>query len=609
VSDPLAAAGMRAEEERPTPSVAGTWQVLRRGWRTSPELRQGARLTILLALLGGGGRVVVPILIQQLLDRGLKPGADEDVLWGLAGAGVVVVALTALAAATTKRRLALAGEAALSGLRVRAFRHIHRLSLATQTDERRGALVSRVTSDVETLSQFVSWGGITWLVNGMVMASVLIVMSVYDWRLTVVAVLMVLPMVLILRVVQRRLTVAYALVRERVGVLLGTVGEAVLGAPVIRAYGAAEHSNGRAREAVETSRDANIRAGTLAAYMFPAGDVFSVLTVAAVLWAGIEIGPAGGLTAGRLVAFIFLVLLFLEPVADFTEIVDQTQTAVAGWRRVLDVIDTPVEVRDPDPGVALPAGPPEIRIEHVDFAYTHGDRPVLVLHDVTCTIPAGARVALVGATGSGKTTLAKLLVRLADPTSGRITIAGVDLRDVSASSRQSALVMVPQEGFLFDTTVGENVRFGHRHATEEEIERAFTELGLGSWLNSLPRGLATPVGQRGEHLSVGERQLVSLARASVANPACLILDEATSAVDPGTEVRITRAVESLARGRTSITIAHRLATAERADAILVLADGRLVEHGSHAELIRRGGAYATLHDRWVAGVQADPITR
>lgn len=579
------------------PARLGTISVLRRGWRMSPELREGAGTTVLLAIVAAGGRVVVPILLQQMLDRGLDGGVA---FWGMAAVGIVAVIVTAFAAAAARRRLAWAGESALNGLRTRAFRHIHRLSLATQTEERRGVLVSRVTSDIETLSQFLGWAGVAWLVNTAVMIVTIGVMAVYDWRLTLVALIVVVPMGFVLSMVQRRLSIAYDTVRQRVGDVLAAISEAVLGNHVIRSYGAHEQSTKRLDDAIEGSRSSNVRAGVISAFLFPAGDVFSVLTVGAVLAFGVVLGPDGGMTLGKLVAFLFLTTLFLEPIAEFTEIVDQTQTAVAGWRKVLDVLDAPVEVVDPDPGLPLPAGPPQIAVEGVSFAYGS----TRVLHDVSAVIPSGARVAVVGATGSGKTTLAKLLTRLADPAEGRITVGGVDLREAAPGSLRGSLVMVPQEGFLFDTTVGENVRFGRPSASDADVRRAFSELGLDGWLDSLARGLDTPVGQRGEQLSVGERQLVSLARAYVANPSCLILDEATSAVDPATEVAITRAVESLSRGRTSVTIAHRLSTAERADLILVMDHGVLVEQGTHESLVAAGGVYARLYRRWSKGVEA-----
>jgi putative ABC transport system ATP-binding protein len=247
----------------------------------------------------------------------------------------------------------------------------------------------------------------------------------------------------------------------------------------------------------------------------------------------------------------------------------------------------------------LPDGPPEIRLVGVTYRYPgHGD-PSYAVKDVDAVIRSGASVALVGATGSGKSTLAKLLVRLADPSAGTIEFHGIDLRQVQSASLRSNIVLVPQESFLFATTILENVRFANPKASEADVRLAFYELGLDDWLDTLPRGLSTQVGQRGEGLSVGERQLVALARAYVANPTCLLLDEATSAVDPGTETRIARALESLARGRTSITIAHRLSTAERSDWVLVLDDGRLVEQGTHADLLAMRGVYAGLHASWM----------
>ena len=575
-----------------------TLSVLQRGWAASPELRDGAGVTVLLALLGAAGQSVLPILIQQILDRGLVDGRMQTgALATLGTLGLVLVVATTGAAWLTRRRLVRAGETALCTLRTKAFRHIHRLSLATQTDERRGALVARVTNDVEQLSQFLSWGGVAWLVNTAIILTVSVIMAAYDWRLALVAIVAVLPMVLVLKAVQHRMADRYNVVRLRMADLLTAVSETVMGAPVIRAYEAQQVTRDRTRHAIGAHRHAMVRAGKMSAALFPSGELFSVLTVAAVLVVGLLLGPARGLTAGELVAFVFLVNLFLQPVAEFTDIVDQTQTAVAGWRRILDLLDTEIDLPDPVPGVALPPGPPALEVDHVSFRYR--ETGVLVLEDISCTIPAGSTVALVGATGSGKTTLAKLLARLADPTDGRILVAGIDVRDVAAPSLRRTLVMVPQEGFLFDSTIGDNVRFGRPDATDEELVRSFSELGLDAWFAGLPNGLATRVGERGEQLSVGERQLVSLARAYVADPACLILDEATSAVDPATEVTLARAVDSLTAGRTTIAIAHRLSTAERADLVLVMDHGRLVESGTHAELVARGGVYGHLHDRWL----------
>jgi putative ABC transport system ATP-binding protein len=281
-----------------------------------------------------------------------------------------------------------------------------------------------------------------------------------------------------------------------------------------------------------------------------------------------------------------------------TEILNELQNAVAGWRRVIGVVDTPADVADPgDDGVVLPRGPISVDFDHVSFAYPGGET---VLHDIELSIAPRSRVAIVGETGSGKSTLAKLLTRLMDPTEGTVRIDGADLRDVRFSSLRDRVVLVPQEGFLFDATLLENVRFGRPGASDDDVRLAITELGLDHWLSGLPQGLATEVGQRGESLSAGERQLVALARAYLADPDLLVLDEATSAVDPSTEVRIQRALEGLTRGRTSIAIAHRLSTAEAADEVVVVDKGRIVERGPHRDLVDRGGVYSALHASWAA---------
>jgi ATP-binding cassette, subfamily B, bacterial len=581
-----------------------TLTLLRRGLNATPELVEGIGLTLVLALLAGAGRMITPVLVQQVIDHHL--GGGQVRLGGvvpltLAGAGLVV--LTAFAARATQRRLARGAERGLAGLRTRAFRHIHALSIAHHHEERRGALVSRVTSDVETLSDFLRWGGLGFVVNGALMLVALTTMAVYDWRLTLVALAVMLPVVPLLRYMQRRLVAAWNVVRARVGELLAALSESIMGAAVIRAYHSQRAVQRRVAVANEQRRRAEIRAGTIGAVLFPTSELFSSLAIAAVVAVGLVLGPGGDMSTGKLVAFAFLVAIFLQPVADLTELLDFTQQAMAGWRRVLDVLDTPIEVVEPDPGRDLPGGALEVAVDHLWFAY-HGGPPVL--RDVSFTIPAGTRVALVGPTGSGKTTLAKLLIRLADPTAGVIRVGGLDLREVATRSLRSALVLVPQDGFLFDTTVAENVRRGRPGAGDDEIRAAFERLGLGSWVESLPDGLRTRVGQRGEHLSVGERQLVALARGYLANPGCLILDEATSAVDPATEVRLRQAIERLTAGRTAITVAHRLSAAEHADLVLVIERGRLVEQGRHQELLRARGSYARLWASWRASLDDEP---
>ena len=602
---------VRLDEDR-TP-LWGAFETVKRGWRASPELRRGALGTVLLAFLGTGGRLAVPILIQQAVDKGFVNGkVDFDLILRLCVIATAFITVASVAMWGAIVRLAVRAEEALYGLRMRVFNHILAMDLADHAEERRGSLVARVTSDIETLSQFFSWGGIAWLLDGTMIVVTAVVMMIYDWRLACIALFAAAPLVFFLRIVQRHLVRAYSDVRERNAELLGTMSELVTGAGVIRAYRIRGRMTAEARRSVIRHRDSSIRAGTIAAFLFPSGEVFSVLTIAAVLVAGTVLGPDSGLTTGAMVGFIFLCYRFLEPVAEFTEILDQTQTAVAGWRRVLGILERPITITDPHEGTDLPRGAPSIEVDHLTYRYRArpgqadaDNKPALL--DVSFTIAPATAVAVVGATGSGKTTLARLLTRLADPDEGAVRLAGVDLREVSLASLRSSMVMVPQEPFLYDTTIAENVRFGRPAATDADVRLAFVELGLEDWVDGLLDGLLTRVGERGDALSAGERQLVALARAYVANPPCLVLDEATSSVDALTETRLAKALESLARGRTSVTIAHRLSTASRAQSILVFDLGRLVEHGSHDELLARGGVYAGLYASWLDATAAPDL--
>jgi putative ABC transport system ATP-binding protein len=319
---------------------------------------------------------------------------------------------------------------------------------------------------------------------------------------------------------------------------------------------------------------------------------------------GTVYGSSWGLTFGQVTAFLFLADVFLHVFTDLPEIYSETQTAIAGWRKILSVLDIPIEVVEPIDGVTLPHGALSMTADAVRYRYRDGPE---VLHGITLSVPAGGHVAIVGETGCGKTTFAKLMCRLADPLAGRIVIGGVDLPQIESASRRARIRMVPQDGFLFGTNVRENVRYGREGASDQEVDAVFTELGLAEWVAGLPEGLDTPVGERGEALSVGERQLVALARAHISDPGLLILDEATSAVDPATERRITEALRRLSAGRTVITIAHRLSTAEGAERVFVFDAGRLVEEGTHGELVAAGGRYAALYRSWLGNVRDDQV--
>jgi putative ABC transport system ATP-binding protein len=590
------------QEELPIPKeLEGAWAVLKRGLKESPELRSGLAFTVVVSIAATIAALLAPILIQQIFDHGFTAnGFRAGFVFSICGAAFVLVILTYLAGRAAARRLATSSEAALKALRVKGFEHIHRLSIAAQTQERRGIYVARVTADVDTLSEFTEWGGIAWIVSFIQILGAGALMLVYSWQLTIPIFLLVVPMIWIVAKLQASLSEAFDLVRSRVGQMLSEVSESVMGAAVVRAYGLEERVDNRVKRSIRDRYDAQVLAHFRTATMFPISTLFWGVSLSVVIYVGATWGPGWGLTFGRVSAFLFLADLFLHPFTDLPEIYADTQTAIAGWRKILALLAMPVEIVEPSPGMTLPQGALSVVAEDVRYSYGENTE---VLHGVSMDVPAGAHVAIVGETGSGKSTFVRILTRFADPRSGRVLIDGVDLREVAPESRRSAIRMVPQDGFLFGGNVRENVRFGREGASDAEVDAAFEELGLGDWVEALPRGLDTEVGERGESMSVGERQLVSLARAQIGTPGVLILDEATSAVDPATERRISGALRRLSAGRTSVTIAHRLSTAETAETVFVFDQGQIVERGTHDQLVARGGVYAGLYESWLGNVR------
>jgi ATP-binding cassette, subfamily B, bacterial len=605
---PLSATEAKARLSR---GEEGAGTTIVRALRLSPELRIGLGVTLLLALLATAGRAIVPIVIQQTIDRGLGSGAGgvdmPYVLWAVVLAFVAVVATAALSAGMNIR-LATSVEHALSNLRVRAFAHIHDLSMLHQASEQRGAMVSRVTTDIDEVSRFMQFGGLNLVTALGQLTVTAVVMLVLSWQLALVVAILVVPFALAARWFQLRLTVATIRVRQRLGELLGRLAEVVVGAPVVRAYGIEERTQRQLDDAIESHRDAAIHMGRYSVGFSATSELFNGAATAAVIVAGTVLAATGQVTVGRVASFLFLVTLFIEPVQMAAETINEGQNAVAGWRRVLDVLDVAPDVADPgEDGVTLPPGPLGITFDDVRFRYPRPGETARdasgpeVLHGIDVTITPQTAVAVVGETGSGKTTFAKLLTRLMDPSSGQVRLGEVPVDRVRFDSLRRRVVMVPQEGALFAGTIADNLRHGREDATDEDLELALLELGLADWLDELPQHLDTPVGERGASLSAGERQLVALARAYLANPDLLVLDEATSAVDPATEVRLQRALSGLTVGRTTVTIAHRLSTAEAADRVLVFDEGRLVQDGPHDRLVAEAGVYAHLHASWQAG--------
>ncbi|WP_426244235.1 ABC transporter ATP-binding protein [Nocardioides sp. LHG3406-4] len=578
----------------------GAMETIRRGVHFSPELREGIGVTLLLAVVASLGQIVVPVAVQQTLDRGLAGSGGPDVSF-VVWMGVicaVAIGVTSTASYLMTSRLFTTSERGLATLRIKAFRHVHDLPLLTQNTERRGALVSRVTTDVDQVSQFLVFGGLIFVVSVGQMLVATVIMVIYSWQLALVVWLSFAPLFGSIRYFQRKLSDAYSVVRRQVGVLLSAISEPVVGAAVVRSYAVEGRTQQRIDDAIDEFKSASTRAQRFTVVSFSLGGISAGLANAGVLVVGVLLGFTSDMTPGTILAFAFLVTLFVGPVQMGTQILTDAQNAIASWRRVIGILETPADLVDPgEEGRALPRGPIDVSFQAVEFSYPGGPP---VLQDVTMDIAAGTRVAIVGETGSGKSTFAKLLTRLMDPTDGAVLLDGIDVREVRQASLRSSVVLVPQEGFLFDDTITANVRYGRLHATEAEILASAEELGMADWLAGLPRGLETKVGQRGESLSAGERQLVALLRAHLADPDLLVLDEATSSVDPALEMRIGRALERLMSGRTSVTIAHRLSTAEAADEVVVVDRGRIVQRGPHAALVQVEGVYAGLHASWMA---------
>lgn len=579
----------------------GTSKALREAFRLSPALRKGIWVTLGVGFLSNVMQLVVPVAIQQIIDRQvLAPGGpDPAAVAAMSGAAIAALVIGAVARRSVIIRLSTSSALGLNEIRIKTFAHLHRLSVLHTQAERRGALVSRVTTDITTIQDFMDWAGLSLITGAAQLLLAVIAMFIYNWQLATLVLVSLIIYGAMMFWFQRILQRANDAVRVKVANSMSRLGEAISGLPVVRAYGAEAAAMSRVDSAFEDQFAAEYRTAKLGSTLFSTAELYSGIITAAVVVVGLLLGQANGVTSGVLVAFLFLVAMLVQPVQGLVESLEISQAAGAGLRRIQRIIATEVEMPDPVDGERIDAdGALEVRFDGVRFRYPTGPD---VLVDVDVHITPGSRVAIVGETGSGKTTFAKLAARLLAPADGRISIGGVAIDRVPFESLRSTVGYVPQEGFLFDMTIADNVRYGRPGASDTAVLQAFADLGLDTWLETMPDGIETNVGESGGQLSAGERQLVALARAWIADPQLLVLDEATSSVDPALEVSLRRAIERLASGRTSLTVAHRLSTAEASDEILVFAEGRLVERGPHDDLLRSGGVYAALHADWVAG--------
>jgi ATP-binding cassette, subfamily B, bacterial len=554
-------------------------------------------------LVQTGASLAMPYLVKVAIDRGVVP-QDLAVLNRVALAYLVLAGVQFLAGRFEVETVARAGQRVLFSVRTRLFRHLQTLSLDFYERERTGRLVARMTSDIDAMSDLVTDGLVTLVTGLITMVGVAVILVVMDWQLAL-ATLVVAPLIgLAARVWRRWSADAYRQVRETHSVVTVQLQESLAGVRAIQSFRRERATAGRLREANHAERAAHRRTIALASFFFPGIEFLGTAATVVVLGVGGRRVLNGELEIGTLAAFLLYLRNLFDPVQQLSELYDNFQSATAGAERVGSVLAERPSVREaPDP-VPLPDPRGDVRLEDVCFAYDQGPE---VLHDVDLRVDAGTTLALIGPTGAGKSTVAKLIARFYDPQAGRVTLDDVDLRQVRLADLRRAMGYVPQEGFLFSSfahgnaTVADNIRFGRPEATRREVEAAARAVGAEPVILDLPDGYDTEVGERGALLSAGQRQLVAFARAWLADPAVLLLDEATSNLDVATEARVQQALRRLRKGRTTIIIAHRLSTVVEADQIAVIEDGRVVEDGPPGELVARGGRFADLYDRWLAG--------
>jgi len=543
-----------------------------------------------------------PLVIQYALDEGVGTGGDGGSGEKLAWAGGVFFALLLLVYVFQGLSTYLVnriGQDFLRELRIRLFSHYQRMSLAFFGRENAGRLVARMTSDVATVNDVLNNGFLMVVQSTLTLAGATIILFVLSWQLSLATALILPPLVIatvIFRVYSER---AYGSVRERIADVMIHMQESFSGLRVVQAFAREQRNMERFGAINEKNFWANVNTVRISALFFPFVEWLSAVGIGIILYFGGRLVAGDAVTIGTVTAFVFYLEFIFQPIQNLSQVFDMVQSAGAALNKIFGILAVEPDVPEAEAPVALAAPlAGRIALDDVTFGY-NPERPVL--RNITTTIEPGQHIVLVGPTGAGKSTLAKLMTRFYDPVQGRVTIDGYDLRTLANSDLRRSVTMVPQEGFLFTGTIRENILFGRPDAGAEAVEAACRTLGIDGFVESLPHGYETMVSFRGSRLSAGEKQLVSIARAFLADPPVLILDEATSSLDPATEEQVEEALRKLLRGRTSVVIAHRLSTAEHADRVLVVDDGAIVEDGNHRELLARGGYYSALYRQWTSG--------
>lgn len=562
--------------------------------RFSSPYRARALLAVAAMIVYTLTGLAVPYLAKVAIDSGI----------GRRDLGVVSIVIILFVAATILNLgasyaqtylVGWVGQRTILDIRRALFAHIQKLSLDFFSRQKTGWIVSRLTNDIDALDQLVTDGVTSLVTNGLTLIGAAGLLLVLDWRLAL-AILAVMPLLLAATLVFRSHSArSYAKVRDRIANVSAHLQESISGIRVIKAFRREQADRRLLDHANAAYRDANMETVVQSGIYFPLVEFLSAAAIVVVLWYGGSLVSDRAVEIGVLVAFIAYLGSFFDPVQQLSQLYNTLQASMAAVNKIFTVLDTEPDLRDAPDAAPLTDVHGEIEFRDVTFSY---DKMSDVLHQISFSVPAGRTIALVGPTGAGKSTLVKLLARFYDPDRGTVLIDGRDLRGVTTRSLREQLAIVPQEAFLFSGSVLDNIRFGRPEASEDEVRRVARIVGAHDFIAALPEGYATDVREGGTALSTGQRQLVSFARALLADPRVLILDEATSSVDAESERRIGEAMHVIFAGRTSVVVAHRLSTVRHADDILVIDGGRLVEHGTHQELLRAGGRYRQLYDRW-----------
>ena len=582
---------MRLRRARTRTNDHALWSVV---WPMIRPNRWWIVLAVVVVLAWTLLSLATPALIAYGIDHGL---AEHDAgAINRAALGVLVAGALAYVLFRVQTRLvAMIAESFLYDLRLRAFDHLQSLSMGFYDRQRSGVLVSRMTSDVDAISQLSQNGLFTLVTSTFSLIFSVVILVALSPLLMLVCLVVLLPLAAASRRFQRRSREVYRLVQHEIGGTLASAQEGLAGVRVIQALGAEERIVGKFGSRNRRLYRAHLDSARLNAGYFPLVDGLSTASIGVIVIVGGVLATRGAVSLGTVVAFVLYVEQLFGPVQQLGQVLRLAQAGGAGLRNVVELIQTRSELPEDERAVDLPAEGALV-VEHVGFSYETGPR---VLSGIDLEIPVGEKLALVGPTGAGKSTLAKLIARWYDPSEGRVLLGGVDLRAATHDSLRERIVVVPQEGFLFAGTIRDNVRLGSQRASDDAVDQALRTVGAYERFAALPDGLDTVVHARGSRLSAGERQLVSLARVALAQPAVLILDEATSQLDPATERAVELAMARIVAGRTVIMIAHRLTTAAQADRVALVDDGTIVELGSHVQLLAAGGRYATLYAAWL----------